>query len=153
MTMRRTKGFSLIELLIVIAIILIIASIAIPKLTQARMAAYEMAAIRTLHAINTAQIQYFSTYGRYANGLAELGPAPGQAPSNAAADLIPGDLATGIKSGYVFTMVGTAAGYTVNADPQKFNVTGGRSFFTDHSNVIRYHMGEGSASETDPEIQ
>ena len=68
------RGFSLIELLIVIAIILIIAAIAMPKLTSARMFAYEMAGIRTLATINTAQAQYFSTYGRYAANLTELGP-------------------------------------------------------------------------------
>ena len=151
---RRRAGFSLIELLIVIAIILIIAAIAIPKLTTARMAAYEMAAIRALHTINTAQIQYFSTYGRYAQSLMELGPPAGNAANSpAASDLIPGDLSTGIKSGYVFTMVGTPGGYTVNADPQTYDVTGSRTFYTDHTNVIRNHFGNEAASENDPEIQ
>jgi type IV pilus assembly protein PilA len=151
---RRRRGFSLIELLIVIAIILIIAAIAIPKLTTARMAAFEMAAIRAMHTVNTAQIQYFSTYGRYAQSLMELGPPTGNAANSpAASDLISGDLSLGIKSGYVFTMVGTPGGYTVNGDPQTYDVTGARTFYTDHTNVIRNHFGNESASENDPEIQ
>jgi prepilin-type N-terminal cleavage/methylation domain-containing protein len=152
---RERRGFTLLELLIVIAIILIIAAVAIPKLARARMSAFEMAAIRTMHTINTAQVQYFSTYGRYAATLAELGPAPGNAPASAAAaDLIPGELAiTGLSSGYTFTMVGTPAGYTVNADPQTYDVTGSRTFFTDHSNVIRQHFGNESATTNDSELR
>lgn len=148
------RGFSLIELLIVIAIILIIAAIAMPKLTRARMFAYEMAAIRTLYAINAAQTQYFSTYGRYAITLSELGPPPGgAAASAAAADLITSDLALGNKSGYNFTMVGSPQGYAVNANPQVYNTTGSRSFFTDQSTVIREHLGNEPASVSDPEIK
>ena len=152
MNLRRDRrGFSLIELLIVIAIILIIASIAIPKLTEARKAAYEMSAIKSLNTVNTAQIQYFSTYGRYAQTLDELGPPPGSgAPSPGAADLIPGSLASGLHQGYVFTMVGTPAGYTINADPQAAS-TGTRHFFSDHSATIRHNFGQ-PASESDPEI-
>lgn len=148
----KKKGFSLIELLIVIAIILIIAAIAIPKLTQARKAAYEMAAIRSLTTVNTAQVQYFSTYGRYAQSLMELGPPPGSgAQSSAAADLIPETLAMGLQSGYVFTMVGTPAGYSINGDPQAES-TGNRHFYTDHNAVIRQNFGQ-PASESDPAIQ
>src|SRR5437867_2964689 len=151
---KATPGFSLIELLIVIAIILIIAAIAMPKLTSARMYAYEMAAVRTLATINTAQMQYFSTYQRFATSLAELGPPTGgTATSASAADLITGDLALGLKSGYRFSMVGSLQGYGVNADPQVYNTTGKRSFFTDQSTVIREHVGSEPASANDPEIK
>ena len=148
------RGFSLIELLIVIAIILIIAAIAMPKLTSARMFAYEMAAIRTLATLNTAQTQYFSTYGRYATSLTELGPpAGGGATSPSSADLITTDLAAGMKSGYKFSMVGSPQGYGVNAEPQVYNTTGKRSFFTDQSTVIREHQGNEPATVNDPEIK
>ena len=151
---RRSSGFSLIELLIVIAIILIIAGIAMPKLTSARMYAYEMAAIRTLHTINTAQTQYFSTYGRYATSLTEMGPPAGGAVTTAsAADLITTDLALGNKSGYKFSMVGNPQGYAVNAEPQVYNTTGKRTFFTDQSTVIREHTGNEPATVNDPEIK
>ena len=152
MLRRRERGFTLIELLIVIAIILIIASVAIPNLRRVRMMTYEMAAIRTLHTLNTAQIQYFSRYQRFASSLTELGPSTGGAQTSAeSADLISDDLATGIKSGYIFTMVGTPSGYTINADPQAES-TGTRHFYTDHSNVIRQNFGQ-PASESDAAIQ
>ena len=157
MSRRRSgvRGFSLIELLIVIAIILIIAAIAMPKLTKAKMFALEMAAIRNLHTVNTAQVQYFSTYGRWATSLAELGPPPsgGVAATAAGADLISNDLASGTKQGYNYTMVGSPQGYAVTATPQVYNTTGTRSFFTDQSTVIREHVGSEPASANDPEIK
>ena len=154
MQQQRKNGFTIIELLIVIAIILIIAAVAIPKLTQARRTAFEMAAIRSLQTLNTAQVQYFSTYGRFAQTLMELGPPPGNATATpAASDLIGEDLSMGLKSGYVFTMVGTPSGYTVNADPQVFEITGSRSFYTDHSNLVRERFGNEPASANDSEIK
>ena len=86
---RRARGFSLIELLIVIAIILIILAIAVPKLGSARMNANEMAVIRELQTINTMQVQYMSQFQRFATTLAELGPPTSGGPGPQAADLIP----------------------------------------------------------------
>ena len=73
-------------------------------------------------------------------------------PSASAADLIGNDLSKGIKSGYAFTMVGTATGYEIQAAPTVYKVNGSRSFFTDQTNVIRVHNGDGQASATDPDI-
>src|SRR5215813_8993614 len=118
---RRSPGFSLIEIMIVVAIILVIASIAIPKINQQRMQAHEMAAIRNLTAIHTAQTQYMSQFGKYATTLAELGPpASGQA-GPSASDLLPGELAAGSKSGYNYTVTGGPAGYSILAIPVAFN--------------------------------
>src|SRR6202795_1288534 len=101
---RRRRGFSLIELLIVISIILIIAAIAIPKMNNQLMAAHEMAAIRQVTTIHQAETQYYSQFGKYADTLAELGPPASGAAGPAAADLISKDLTEGKKSGYVFNV-------------------------------------------------
>jgi prepilin-type N-terminal cleavage/methylation domain-containing protein len=140
------KGFSLIELLIVVAIILIIAAIAIPNLLRSKMAANEASAVGSLRTLNTACISYFSTYGiGFPAALTNLAPAA--AATSTAADLIDGVLSTGGKSGYTFTYTGgTAVGgviptYGVNADPNVRDQTGTRSFFTDQSGVIRQNVG------------
>ncbi len=138
----RQKGFSLIELLIVVAIILIIAAIAIPNLLRSKMAANEASAVGSLRAINTDCITYSTIYGTgYPTLLDNLGPAT---PATAAkADLIDSVLASGSKSGYSFVYGGvTAAGgqnvtYTIVAEPLNRGTTGQRGFFTDQSGVIR----------------
>ncbi len=149
----RRRGFSLIELLIVIAIILIIAAIAVPKLDKARMHTQEMAAIRQIGTLHTAQTQYFSQYGRYATSLVELGPPASGQPSHSAADLIPGDLAQGSKSGYQFILAGSPTGYTVNANPVTYNSTGRRTFYSDQTLVIRENWGQEPATAASGEIK
>lgn len=150
---RRNRGFSLIELLIVIAIILIISAIAIPRITSTKRMANELAAIRSCQAINTAQIQYFAQYGRYAASLVELGPVPGGGqPTPDAAHLMDENLVDGIHLGYAFSMIGTPAGYSLNADPQSPD-SGSRTFYTDHSTTVRYRFGTEPATENDPPIE
>jgi prepilin-type N-terminal cleavage/methylation domain-containing protein len=150
---RTRRGFSLIELLIVIAIILIIVAIAAPRLDKARMHSQEMAAVRQIQTLHTAQTQYYSQYGRYATSLAELGPPTSGQAGPSAADLVPGDLALGVKTGYVFQMQGSPTGYTVNVNPQVFNSTGRRTFFSDQTLVIRENWGQEPANAQSKEIK
>ena len=151
--LRRASGFSLIELLIVIAIILVIAAIAVPKLNTARMHSQEMAAIRQINTIHTAQTQYFSQFGKFAENLQQLGPPAGGAAGPAAADLISGDLAKGEKTGNRFTVTPTKEGYQVVAVPVAFNSTGRRTFFSDQSLVVRENWGSDPPTAASPEIK
>lgn len=150
---RRRLGFSLIELLIVVAIILILAAIAAPKLNQNRMHTQETAAIRQIGTVHTAQTQFYSQFGRYAQTLAELGPpASGQA-GPSASDLIPEDLAKGQKTGFKFNLQGSPTGYAVTAVPEVFGNTGRRSFYSDQTLVIRENWGPEPANDKSKEIK
>ena len=151
------KGFSLIELLIVVAIILIIAAIAIPNLLRSRMAANEASAVGSLRTINTACITYSTIYQNvgYPGTLAALGPA--SSATSASADLIDSVLASGTKSGYTFTFTQNTSntpsvGYTVTGDPSSRGTTGQRGFYTDQSGVIRGNS-TATASSSDSPLQ
>jgi type IV pilus assembly protein PilA len=151
----RESGFSLIELLIVIAIILIILSIALPQMSKSRMHAQEMAAIEELHTINQAEVQYQSQFGQFAATLSQLGPptSAGAAEGPQSAGLIPGNLAGGTASGYNFTVTQTPQGYSVNAVPKAFGSTGRRTFYSDPTGIVRENWGQDPATAASPELK
>jgi type IV pilus assembly protein PilA len=151
---RRQFGFSLIELLIVIAIILIILAVAMPKLNKARMYSQEMAALSAIRTLHTAETQYYSQYGKYAATLAELGPpASGGADGPASAGLISEDLALGEKQGYKYTLAGNPGGYVINASPVAFGTSGGRTFYTDQTMVVRQNFSQEPATATSEAVK
>jgi len=143
---KSTKGFSLIELLIVVAIILIIAAIAIPNLLRSRIAANQASAVGSLRTLNTAEITYSSTYNvGFSYSMAYLMPptTAGANPTSTAAGLIDSVLGSGAKSGYSFTYTpgnsdstGRINTYTFTAVPITSS-TGTNYYFTDQSGVIR----------------
>ncbi len=156
---RKQAGFSLIELLIVVAIILIISAIALPNLIVARMSANEASAVQSLRTIQSAETAYATTFPSvgFSATLMNLsgGNGAGCSAPPAQACLIDSILASGNKSGYTITWTGDgltpSVGYNINADPSIRGSSGRRSFFTNYPGVIRYNDAA-AATPNDPTI-
>lgn len=136
-------GFTLVELMIVIAIVAIVASIAIPSLLQARISANESAAIASLRTLCTAELHYRVRMGTYGS-IGDL----------LAAGSLDASWADGKKSGYLYTGNLDPGGnsWSVIADPTTPGVTGERFFFADESGVIRWSLG-GPAGAADAPLE
>jgi prepilin-type N-terminal cleavage/methylation domain-containing protein len=172
---KSSRGFSLIELLIVVAIILIIAAIAIPNLLRSRIAANQASAVGSLRTLNTAEVTYATTYNTgYSSTLGDLGPATAgpNVPNATAAGLVDEVLSgnggsgggTGgssamvsAKSGYTFTYSPAAAdptgkinSYSFTATPISVGTTGTNFYYTDQSGVIRQNSTAVAGSSDSP---
>ncbi len=160
--MQQQKGFSLVELLIVVAIILIIVAISIQNMLHSRIAANEASAVDSMRQINTAEMSYNSTYPTvgYASTLTVLADGGGDCstPTSAGACLIDDALAaasasTAAKSGYYFTLaLDSSPGYTLLGTPASQGSTGIKNFYTDGTEALRYTTDGSTANSSSPTI-
>jgi type IV pilus assembly protein PilA len=156
---RKQDGFSLIELLIVVAIILVIAAIAVPNYLRSRLAANEASAGQSLRTVNTAAVTYSTTYPSdgFPATLAALGGAEPCTATSANACLLDQVLSSGTKAGYTFVWTGDgltpSVTYFVTATPVTVGLTGQRMFCTDQTSVIRYDPSGAGCTSSSASIQ
>jgi prepilin-type N-terminal cleavage/methylation domain-containing protein len=157
--MSKQRGFSLIELLIVVAIILVISAIAIPSYLRSRMQANEASAVGSLRMINTSAVTYSSTYlnvGFPAN-LGDMGGVNPCTATSSTACILEDSIAQGTKSGYSFTWAGDGAtpsvAYSLTATPLNVGSSGQRQFCTDQAGVIRYDASGAGCNPSSSPVQ
>jgi len=136
--MRRLQGFTLLELMIVVAVLAIVVAIALPGFLQSRIAANEGSAISSTKHVVSANEQYRLRFGSFADSISDLG----------AAGYIDDSMSDSLKSGYTFSYVGYSDDYDLNGDPVSPGLSGNRYFFVDSSGVIRFST-TGPATNTD----
>jgi len=140
--MREASGFSLIELLIVVAVIGVIAAIAVPNLVQSKLVANEGKAITAVRSLGTAQVTYATKdgAGNFAQDLNALETA----------ELIDSVLGSGTTDSYTFVVSGSGVTFQINARPRVYQTSGIRSFYADESGVIRYNTANARANASSP---
>ena len=155
---KRINGFTLIELMIVVAIILILAAIGIPNFLRSRISANQSSAVASLHTMAVAEMTYASTYGAgFSANMSSLAPpAAGVAASSTAAGLIDNVLASGVKSGYTFTytpgpldLTGRITSFSISANPVSSS-TGTQYYYTDQTGALRQNATTAAGSTDSP---
>ena len=156
--MKNRNGFSLVELLLVVAVILIISAIAIPNFLRSRLRANEASAVASIRLINTAALTYSLTYSNlgYPVSLTAMGGANPCTASSAQACLLDDVLSQGTKSGYSFALTGDglvpSVSYLVTGTPQAVGSTGQRMFCADQNSVIHYDSSGSGCTSASPTL-